>query len=121
MGRAGNRALRAGANFDSLSKAHHDFPEQQLVSDWPIDSLPASYQQALRGQAENTVTEPFSIDNPRTGFPKFVVAQVFSSSPGGEYTIEDVQTLFRKQLSEERAIRRYIDGLRESTFVSIRI
>ena len=115
------QALRAGANFDSLSKVHHDFPEQQLVSDWPIDSLPASYQSALRGQAANTVTAPFAIENPRTGFPKYVVAQVFSASAGGEYTLEDVQNIFRKQLSEERAIRRYIDGLRKSTFVSIRL
>ena len=114
------QALRAGGSFDELRKAHHDAAEQSLVADYPLDQLPQSYQTALDSATVNQVTDPFTIENPRSPLPKLVVAQVLSKQEGGEYTLDDVREQFRKQLGEEYAFRRYLDTLRQQIYVVVR-
>lgn len=114
------RQWRAGASYEELRKAHHDAPEQTVIADYPLDQLPPAYQQALDSMQVNEVSEPFPIDDPRSTLPKLVVAQLVNRVDGGEYTIDDVRTQFRQQLGEERAFRRYLDGLRRQIFVDIR-
>ena len=114
------QALRAGGSFEELRKAHHDAPEQSLVADYPLDQLPQSYQTALDSATVNQVTDPFTIDNPRSPLPKLVVAQVLSRQEGGDYTLDDVREQFRKQLGEEYAFRRYLDSLRKEIYVVVR-
>lgn len=114
------REWRAGADYETLRKKHHDAPEQSVIADYPLDQLPPAYQQALDSMQVNEVSEPFPIDDPRSSLPKLVVAQLVSKVDGGEYTLDDVRSQFRQQLGEERAFRRYLDGLRGQIFVDIR-
>ena len=115
-------AWRAGASFDSLAAKYHDPAEFKSILDpFPRAELPASYQAAFEGKAANEIVDPFTIEDPRTQVPKFVVAQLVTVNEGGELTLSDLRPRIREQLGQERAIRRLIDQLRQDLYISIRI
>ena len=116
-------AWKAGAPFDSLAKKHHDYAakeETSILEPMARDSLPESYQRAFAGKQPNEIVT-FEIPDPQRGIPKVVVAQLLTSSPGGEYTLAEMRGLVRNRLAEEGGVRRYLDGLRKRTFVSVRL
>ena len=113
----------AGASFDSLARKHHDYAskeETSLLTPFPRDSLPESYQRAFAGKKAGDIVT-FEIPDPSRGVPKVVVAQLVTVDPGGERTLPEMKELVRSQLQQEGAIRRYLDELRKRTFVSIRL
>ncbi|HEY0969979.1 MAG TPA: peptidylprolyl isomerase [Gemmatimonadales bacterium] len=114
-------AWRAGASYDQLLARYHDQAEQSLVPAYPLEELPESYQLAMGGVAVDSVLAPFDIDDPRSDFPKIVVAQIRSRNEGGEYTLDEFRTRFRQQLGETRAFERYLADLRQKIFVDIRV
>lgn len=117
------KAWRAGAPFDSLAKKHHDYAakeETSILDPMARDSLPESYQRAFAGKAANELVT-FEIPDPQRGMPKVVVAQLLSANPGGEYTLKEMRELVRNRLAEEGGVRRYLDGLRNRSYVSIRL
>lgn len=116
-------AWRRGVPFDSLAKLHHDYAnkeETSLLQPYPIDSLPQTYQQALRGKQQGEIST-FQIPGRVANVPKFVVVQLASFEEGGEVRLEDVRERIRDQLSQESAFRRLIDQLRKQTFVAVRL
>ena len=114
------RAWRAGASFDTLAAKHHDPAEFRSILDpYPREQLPQSYQTAFGDKPAGTILDPFQIEDQRSGKPKFVVAQLVSVAEGGDYTATDLH--LREQLGQERAIRRLIDQLRKTMYVSLRI
>lgn len=117
------RLWSAGVAFDTLTKRHHDFAsgeETSILTPIPTDSgLPASYREAFAGKKPNDIVT-FEIAG-LAGNPKFVVAQLATVDPGGEYTLADLRERVRQQLVEEGSIRRFLDGLRKETYVSIRL
>lgn len=114
-------AWRKGANVDSLTIAHHDetADEQRVIPDFIRDSLPEAYRNAIEGKKAGEVLEPFPVQDP-TGARKWVVAQLSAVSEAGEFTYEEKRAALRAQLSEERAMRRLIDTLKEQTYVAVR-
>ncbi|NUQ20210.1 MAG: hypothetical protein HOQ09_04540 [Gemmatimonadaceae bacterium] len=114
-------SLRKGVPFDSLSRRHHDPMELRGAFDpWERSQLPPEYAAALEGKKAGDITDPFRIEDPRRG-AKFVIVSLLSSVEGGDYTIDDLRGRIRDQLSQEKAMRRLLDQLRQSTYVSIRI
>ena len=114
---------RANAPFDSLAKKHHDYAakeETSILDPMARDSLPESYQRAFAGKAPNELVT-FEIPDPQRGMPKVVVAQLLSANPGGESTLKDMRELVRNRLAEEGGVRRYLDSLRNRSYVSIRL
>ena len=114
---------RAGAPFDSLAKKHHDYAakeETSILDPMARDSLPESYRRAFAGKAPNDLVT-FEIPDPQRGMPKVVVAQLLSANPGGEYTLKEMRELVRNRLAEEGGVRRYLDGLRNRSYVSVRL
>ena len=114
---------RAGAPFDSLAKKHHDYAakeETAILDPMPRDSLPPSYQAAFAGKAPNDIVV-FEIPDPQRGLPKVVVAQLLTVTPGGDYTLDEMRQLVRSRLADEGGVRRYLDGLRKQSFVSIKL
>ena len=116
-------AWTAGAPFDTLARRHHDYgsgEETSILTPIPVDSgLPPSYREAFAGKrANDIVTFPIA---GISGNPKFVVAQLITSDPGGEYTLADLRERVRQQLVEEGSIRRFLDSLRKEFYVSIRL
>ena len=113
--------LKRGVTFDSLSKIHHDPMELRGAFDpWERSQLPAEYATALDGKKAGDIAGPFRIEDPRRG-AKFVVVSMLTSVEGGDFTIDDLRERIREQLSQEKAMRRMLDQLRQTTYVSIRI
>ena len=117
------RQWAAGVAFDTLTARHHDYAsgeETSILTPIPSDSgLPPSYREAFAGKKANDIVT-FQIPG-LAGNPKFVVAQLLTVDPGGDYTLADLRERVRQQLVEEGSIRRFLDGLRKEMYVSIRL
>lgn len=113
--------LRRGVPFDSLSKQHHDPMELRGAFDpWERSQLPPEYAAALEAKKAGDIAGPFRIEDARRG-AKFVVVSMLTAVEGGDFTIDDLRERIREQLSQEKAMRRMLDALRQTTYVSIRI
>jgi peptidyl-prolyl cis-trans isomerase SurA len=112
----------AGASFDTLARAHHDYAsgeETSILTPIARDSMPDTYKQAFAGKKTGDVVV-FQIPGV-AGNPKFVVARLASVEEGGEYKLSDLRERVRQQLVEEGSIRRFLDSLRKEAYVSIRL
>jgi peptidyl-prolyl cis-trans isomerase SurA len=114
-------ALAAGsASFDSLARRYADPNEPKLGEDASITQLPPAYQELL---ARDTTTglKPVVTVGAGTPRPKFVVLEITRRNPEGDLTFEDVKLQIRSQLSQQLAVRQYIDQLRRSTYIDVRL
>lgn len=116
------QALIEGAPFDSLAEQYHDYfgQEQVVVEDFPREQLPENYRDALTGASVGDVIGPLLLDQ-GDGRPKYVVLRVEELRPEGEYSFEDLRDQMRNVLSEQNAMRRFLESLREATYVEIRL
>ncbi len=113
---------RAGVAFDTLRAKHHDPSEESSIPQpFPQAQLPQEYQTAIAGHKANDILDPFKIEDKSRGTPKFFVVQITSIAAEHEPTVADWRQKIRDQLAEEKSIRRYLDGLRKESYVSIRI
>jgi peptidyl-prolyl cis-trans isomerase SurA len=83
--------------------------------------LPPSYTKPVEGKRAGDITDPFTITDPGTGKPKYVVLQVTEIHEAGDYTVADLRETIRSQLQQERSFRRLLDSLRRATYVSVRM
>ncbi len=113
-------ALAAGASFDSLARRYADPEEPKLADALPVSQLPPGYAPALAGDTMPGLKPVFMVGegSPR---PKFVVLQLLKRQPEGELTYEDVKDKIRENLSQQLAVRHYLDALRRLTYVDIRL
>jgi peptidyl-prolyl cis-trans isomerase SurA len=116
------QALIDGAPFDSLAEQYHDYfgQEQVVVEDFPREQLPQNYRDALTGATEGDVIGPLLLDQ-GDGRPKYVVLRVEEMRPEGEYSFEDLRDQMRNVLSEQNAMRRFLESLRGATYVETRL
>lgn len=113
---------RAGVPFDTLRVKHHDPSEESSIPQpFPQSQLPQEYQTAIAGHKANDILDPFVIQDKSRGTPKYFVVQITSIAGEHEPTVADWREKIRDQLSEEKSIRRYLDGLRKESYVSVRI
>ena len=84
-----------------------------------VTKLPETYAKAIGDAGTGTVLPVFTMAG-SGGREQFVVLQVTDRRPEGEIRYEDVKDRIREQLGQQLAIRRYIDRLRNSTYVEIR-
>lgn len=115
-------AWRKGASFDSLSVRFHDLAggEEKTIPEYPRDSLPEVYRNAIEGKTLGAILDPFPIPSSQPGVNKFVIAQITFLDEAGEYTLPEMRERIRRQLSEERSMRRFIDNLKKQTYISVR-
>jgi peptidyl-prolyl cis-trans isomerase SurA len=114
-------AIERGADFDSLATRHHDPVENGSLPEFPRDSLPPAYAQAIGTAGVNSLVGPFAIDDPANKTQKFVVLKVTMATPAGEYPEAVVKQRLREQVSEAKTVRKLIDNLKKATFVAIRL
>jgi peptidyl-prolyl cis-trans isomerase SurA len=113
---------RNGMPFDTVIARFHDMAEERSIPEGvPVDSLPPEYREALRPVPEAQFAPVFAIPDPSSGLRKYIVAQVTSSKPAGEWSLDDYQQRIRRQLQEERSTRRTLDNLRREYYVSLRL
>lgn len=113
---------RNGMPFDSVIARFHDPQEERSIPEgYPIDSLPPEYRVALRDVPEGGFSDVFAMPMPGSQLSKYVVAYVTMAKPAGEWSLADYQERIRRQLQEERSMRRTLDNLRREYYVSIRL
>ncbi|MBA3894530.1 MAG: peptidylprolyl isomerase [Gemmatimonadales bacterium] len=113
--------LAKGASFDSLQRIHHDASGGERVAEnVPADKLPESYAGPIADADSGAVVPVFTLKGAGDR-DQFVVLQVTGRRSQGEIRYEDVKDRIRQQLGQELAIRRYIDQLRKTTYVEMRI
>jgi peptidyl-prolyl cis-trans isomerase SurA len=113
---------KAGVPYDTLVARYHDIASDEargVLEPFDRARLPESYQKAFEGKGNGDFVEPFPVDDQQRGVPKFVVAQLINVAQEGEYTVQDLRNQIRDQLSEEKSLRRLLDGLRRETFVAV--
>ncbi len=116
-----HRLVSNGASFDSLQRIHHD-PSggEREANNVPADKVPETYAAAIAQADSGTVVPVFTLKG--TGDrEQFVVLQVTGRRSQGDIRYDDVKDRIRQQLGQELAIRRYLDQLRKTTYVEIRI
>jgi peptidyl-prolyl cis-trans isomerase SurA len=113
---------QGGMSFDTLVVRFHDTNEEKgSLQPFPRDSLPPTYQKAFANKNDHDFVSPFPIPDRTNNTYKYVVAQILSSSEGGDYTVADLRQQIRDELKQERSIRHLLDSLRKDTYVSVRI
>lgn len=113
-------AMIRGASFDSLARQHADPNEAKLAEDTPVNQLPPEYQPVLASDTTLGI-KPVITTGAGTSRTKFAVLDVTARKPEGELQYEDVKLRIRQSLSEQLAIRHYIDQLRRQTYIDIRL
>jgi peptidyl-prolyl cis-trans isomerase SurA len=115
-------ALRRGANFDSLAGLHHDQAgqEQDLIEDFPAEELPPEYRGVLDSAAVGEPVGPIVLDRGDQR-PKYAVVIVDERRPEGEYSFEDLRDQLRTRLSEQSAMERLLQKLRDATYIEVRM
>jgi peptidyl-prolyl cis-trans isomerase SurA len=111
--------LKAGAQIDSLQRRYADPTEEREAAATPLDKLPPVYARVLAGADSGTIVAPFPIDAPG-GRRKFAVIQVTEKRAEGEIRFEDVKDRVRQVLSDQLATRKYLQRLRQATYVDVR-
>ena len=111
--------LLAGASFDSLQRLYHDASAEKQAENVPADKLPENYNKII-GKSDSGVVSPVFTIPGTTGRDQFVVVQVIGRRPEGDIRFEDVKDRIREQLGQQLAIRRYLQHLRQSTYVDVR-
>jgi peptidyl-prolyl cis-trans isomerase SurA len=114
------RLWQSGTPLDTLQKRYHDPDELEgSLEPFPRQQLPPSYATAFEGKGKGDYVGPFSIDDPRRGVPKFVVAQITESIEAGDYTVQDLREQIRQQLAQERSYRRLLEQLKKEVYVAL--
>ncbi len=114
-------AWRAGASIDSLTVKYHDESggEEKTIPEFPRSELPEAYRNAIEGHKLGDILDPFPIADAQAGKNKFVIAKITFLDEAGTYTLDEMRSRIRSQLSEERSMRRLIDTLKKQTFVAV--
>ncbi|MDQ6611097.1 MAG: peptidylprolyl isomerase [Gemmatimonadota bacterium] len=110
---------RAGANYDTLVAHFHDSANNELktVPEFTRDSLPLSYQKAIRDQKLGDIIGPFPIADDVSKLSKPVILQLTKIEPAGDYTIDELRQRIRSSLIEQKSAQRFIDSLLAQAYV----
>ena len=109
-----------GSKFDQLAKTYADPLEPKLAEDAPLTDLPPEYREVL---ATDTTLglKPVIAEGAITQRPKFVVLEVTARHEAGELTYDEVKLRIRQSLSDQLAIRHFVDQLRRQTYIDVRL
>src|SRR5256714_1731727 len=116
-------ALAAGtvrASFDSLAKLYADPQESKLAEDASLTDLPPEYQKALTSDSSLGL-KPVIIESADSPRPRFVVLEATGRRPAGDLSFDDVKLKIRQTLSDQLAIRHFIDQLKRQIYVDVRL
>jgi peptidyl-prolyl cis-trans isomerase SurA len=110
----------AAASFDSLAKLYADPLEPKLAEEAALTDLPPEYQQLVSSDTTLGLKPVINMAS-GTSRAKFVVLEVTARHAAGDVTYEDVKLRIRQSLSDQLAIRHFIDQLRRQVYIDIRL
>ncbi|MEZ4456156.1 MAG: peptidylprolyl isomerase [Gemmatimonadales bacterium] len=117
------RLLKAGASFDSLQRVYHDKGQERGAEQFPLDQLTQrapQYADLVRGLQEGEIAPLLKLDAPEPNRASWAIVRLTKRIPAGEVRFEDVRDQIRTQLSQILGRQKYLDRLRQATFVEIR-
>ena len=110
----------AAVSFDSLAKLYGDPQEAKLAEDVALTDMPPEYQKVI--SADTTLgLKPVITEGAGTPRAKFVVLEVTARHAAGDLAFDDVKLRIRQSLSDQLAIRHFIDQLRRQIYIAIRL
>ncbi|MEX2526329.1 MAG: peptidylprolyl isomerase [Gemmatimonadota bacterium] len=112
---------RGGESFRALVEEYHNdaSPDSLAIRADRLSELPPGYAASLEGAEPGAVVGPIQFGSgPAT---TVAVIQVLEVRDEGEFTFEDLQEQIRQQIREQKFQERVIEGLRERSFVEVRI
>jgi len=112
-------AAGGGASFDTLARRYSDPNEPKLADGLPIAQLPPDYAKAL-GNDTVPGLKPVFVAGAATPRPRFIVFELLKRVPEGELSFEDVKDRIKDALSQQLAIKHYLEILRRTTYVDVR-
>src|SRR3989442_1288155 len=113
-------ALPGGAPSAPPARRYHDPNEPKLADALPTSQLPPDYLKAI-GSDSMPGLKPVIAVGEGTGRARFVVLELLRRLPEGEFAFEDVKDRIRDALSQRLADQHYLDLLRRTTYVDIRL
>ncbi len=113
-------AIKGGAAFDSIQRIHHDKSDEREATQFPIANLPPAYANAVRDLKVGDLAPLFELEDPEPFRAKQVILQVIARIPAGAPRFEDVQDRIRNNLGSVLARRRYLEKMRQATYVEVR-
>lgn len=113
--------LEKGGSYDSLQRIFHDRREQAVVEQVPKQNLPPAYSEAFEDAREGETIGPLEIDQGPPTPPKYAVIVFEAERPEGELSFEDLRDQIRDRLAQEGAFERFIERLKEKTYIDIRL
>ena len=115
-------ALAHGASFDTLARRYADPTEPKLADGLPLSQLPPDYARAVGNDSIPGLKPVFTTgEGGGPGRQKFVVFELVRRLPEGELTFADVKDRVREALSQQLAEQHYLDILRRTTYVDVRL
>ena len=110
----------ACVSFDSLAKLYGDPQEPKLAEDAALTEMPPEYQKVI--SADTTLgLKPVITEGAGTPRTRFVVLEVTARHAAGDLSFDDVKLKIRQSLSDQLAIRHFIDQLRRQIYIDIRL
>ncbi len=111
--------LKDDVPFDSLASMYHAPMMDRVADDMPQDGLGEEYLAALRGAQPGDVLGPvlISMGGDLSGW---AVLDFMGSRPAGEFTFDDLRDQIRRALTDQNALSRYLDALKERTYIEVR-
>jgi peptidyl-prolyl cis-trans isomerase SurA len=113
--------LEAGGPYDSLQRIFHDRREQAVVEDVGKENLPPVYREALEGAVPGQVIGPIELGSAGPSPPKYAIILFERERPEGELSFEDLREQLRDRVSQESAFERYIERLKQKTYIDVRL
>jgi peptidyl-prolyl cis-trans isomerase SurA len=114
LGEALVDSLGAGADFDSLAARHATGGRLEPI-EGPLTQLPAEWQEALGnlpvGATTGLLTTPAG----------FAILKLEGKTEGKPYTFEELEPRIRSQLSQTLGQKEFIEALRKSVYVEVRL
>ncbi len=111
--------LRAGVPFDSLVRTYHYEEDRTLVDRVAKENLPPAYSDSLANAQPGDVIGPLVLED--QGGERYAIVIFEDALDEGVYTFEELRERIYSQLGEDNGMRRYIDELRNSTYVDVRL
>ena len=112
-------AAGGGASFDTLARRYSDPNEPKLADGLPVAQLPPDYAKAVGADTVPSL-KPVFVAGAATPRPRFVVFELLKRVPEGELTFDDVKDRIREGLSQQLAVKHYLEILRRTTYVDVR-
>lgn len=114
-------ALQAGASIEDLANRYNAEDEylQGSTTNLIADRIPPEYIAALADAEPNSLVGPFRFQHPRG--PRWVVLRFIERQAARDRTLDDVRSLIRQQLEQQKMVAQHLEELRERIYVDVRL